>query len=248
MAICNDIINNNKLVNEYNINIDNLVIDNIKINETIIELKTNDNKQKDEIKNQNIKIEEENKNQNIKIEKLEIEIIELEEEIKELKIENNRLQSSLVAFGQELKEEIKELKLENKKLKEENKELKFKMNKMENRFYMTIILTGLQDLNSCDELEIKLNAFNKTLKKLRDNRNTCNHYIYDDDDIDNINKKKTYLLNQLINISEDIKITINKIYGKNLIETIIDYLKDNIDTNSEVSDEDLSYIESWWEY
>jgi hypothetical protein len=35
---------------------------------------------------------------------------------------------------------------------------------------------------------------------------------------------------------------------KNLIETIIDYLKDNIDTNSEVSDEDLSYIESWWEY
>ena len=27
--------------------------------------------------------------------------------------------------------------------------------------------------------------------------NTCNHYIYDDD-IDNINKKKSYLLNQLI--------------------------------------------------
>jgi hypothetical protein len=116
------------------------------------------------------------------------------------------------------------------------------MNKMENRFYMTKIITALQDLNSCDKLEIKLNAFNKTLKKLR---NTCNHYIYDDDDIDNINKKKTYLL---INISKDIKNTINKIYGKNLIETIIDYLKDNIDTNSEVSDEDLSYIESWWEY
>jgi hypothetical protein len=48
-AICNNIINNNKLVNKYNIN--NLVIDNIKINEIIIELKTNDNKQKDEIKN-----------------------------------------------------------------------------------------------------------------------------------------------------------------------------------------------------
>jgi predicted RNase H-like nuclease (RuvC/YqgF family) len=230
MAICNDILNNNKLVNEYNINIDNLVIDNIKINETIIELKTNNNKQKDQIKNQNIKIEEENKNQNIKINNLEIEIIELKLENKKLKEENK-----------ELKEEIKELK-------EENKELKFKMNKMENRFYMTKIITALQDLNSCDKLEIKLNAFNKTLKKLRDNRNTCNHYIYDDDDIDNINKKKTYLLNQLINISEDIKITINKSYGKNLIETIIDYLKDNTDTNSEVSDEDLSYIESWWEY
>jgi predicted transcriptional regulator len=113
---------------------------------------------------------------------------------------------------------------------------------------MTKIITALQDLNSCDKLEIKLNTFNKSLKKLRNNRNTCNHYIYDDDDIDNINKKKTYLLNQLINISEDIKITINKSYGTNLIETIIDYLKDNTDTNSEVSDEDLSYIESWWEY
>ena len=202
MAICNDILNNNKLVNEYNINIDNLVIDNIKINEIINELKTNDNNQKNEIKNQNIKIE-----------KLEVE-------------------------NKELKEEIKELKLENTNLKE-------KINKMENRFYITKIITALQDLNSCDKLEIKLS---KSLKKLRNNINICNHYIYDDDDIDNINKKKTYLLNQLINISEEIKTNINNIYGKNLIETIIEYLKDNTDTNSEVSEEDLSYIESWWEY
>ena len=86
---------------------------------------------------------------------------ELKEEIIELKLENKKL-----------KEEIKELKLENKELKQENKELKFKINKMENRFYMTKIITALQDLNSCDKLEIKLNTFNKSLKKLRDNRNT----------------------------------------------------------------------------
>ena len=110
---------------------------------------------------------------------------------------------------------------------------------------MTKIITALQDLNSCDKLEIKLS---KSFKKLRNNRNTCNHYIYDDDDEDNINKKKTYLLNQLINISEDIKTNINNSYGKNLIETIIEYLKNNTDTNSEVSEEDLSYIESWWKY
>lgn len=195
MAICNDILNN-KLINDYNI--DNLVIDNIKINEIIIELKNNDNKQKNEIKNQNIKIEK--------------------------------------------------LEIENKELKQEIKELKHKINKMENRFYITKIITALQDLNSCDKLEIKLSIFNKSFKKLRNNRNTCNHYIYDDDDIDNINKKKTYLLNQLINISEDIKNIINNSYGKNLIETIIEYLKDNTDINSEVSEDDLSYIESWWEY
>ena len=219
MAICNDILNNNKLVNEYNINIDNLVIDNIKINEIINELKSNDNIQKDEIKNQNIKIEK-------------------------LKIENNNQKDEIK--NQNIK--IEKLEQENKEIKQENKELKYKINKMENRFYITKIITALQDLNSCDKLEIKLNTLNKSLKKLRNNINICNHYIYDDDDIDNINKKKTYLLNQLINISEEIKTNINNIYGKNLIETIIEYLKDNTDTNSEVSEEDLSYIESWWEY
>ena len=43
---------------------------------------------------------------------------------------------------------------------------------MENRFFMTKIITALQDLNSCDKLEIKLNTLNKSLKKLRNNRNT----------------------------------------------------------------------------
>ena len=92
-------------------------------------------------------LKEENKNQNIKIEKLEIE---------------NKNQNI----------KIEKLEIENKKLKEENKELKFKINNMENRFYMTKIITALQDLNSCDKLEIKLNAFNTSLKKLRNNRNT----------------------------------------------------------------------------
>jgi hypothetical protein len=81
------------------------------------------------------------------------------------------------------------------------------MKKIENRFYMIKIITALKDLILYDNLEIKLNTFNKSLKKLR---NTCNHYMYDDDNIDNINKKKTYLL---INISEDIKNTINNSYG-----------------------------------
>ena len=244
MAICNDILNNNKLVNEYNINIDNLVIDNIKINEIINELKS---------KIKELKLE--NNNQNIKIENLEQENTNLKDEIKELKLENNNQNIKIEKLEQEntnLKDEIKNqnikienLEQENKELKLENKELKEKINKIENIFYMTKIITALQDLNSCDKLEIKLS---KSFKKLRNNRNICNHYIYDDDDIDNINKKKTYLLNQLINISEDIKTNINNIYGKNLIETIIEYLKDNTDTNSEVSEEDLSYIETLWEY
>jgi hypothetical protein len=49
--------------------------------------------------------------------------------------------------------------------------------------------------------------------------------------------KKYYLLHQL-----------NNIYGKcNLIENIIKYLEETTYINSEVSDEDLSFIETWWD-
>ena len=61
-------------------------------------------------------------------------------------------------------------------------------------------------------------------------------------------KKKYYLLHQLNNMSEDIKNNINNIYGKcNLIENIIIYLEETTDINSKVSDEDLSFIEAWWD-
>jgi hypothetical protein len=86
--------------------------------------------------------------------------------------------------------------------------LKEKINKIENRFYKTKIITALHDLNSCNKLEVKLNSLNKSLKKLRNNRNTL---------LNTQNKKKYYLLNQLINISEDIKNSINNTYGKNLL-------------------------------
>ena len=49
-------------------------------------------------------------------------------------------------------------------------------------------------------------------------------------------------------MSEYIKNNINNIYGKcNLIENIIKYLEATTDINTEVSDEDLSFIEAWWD-
>jgi hypothetical protein len=148
-----------------------------------------------------------------------------------------------------LENEIKELKEENKIIKEENKEFKFKIKKLENRFSKSKFITALQDLNAYDKLESNLDyPFNNNLKKLRFSRNYDCHYMYDNDNHDVINKKKCYLLNQLTNMPEDIKNNINNIYGKcNLIENIIKYLEETTDINTEVSDEDLSFIETWWD-
>ena len=98
---------------------------------------------------------------------LVIDNIKINEIINELKSNDNNQKDEIK--NQNIK--IEKLELENKEIKQENKELKYKINKMENRFYITKIITALQDLNSCDKLEIKLNTLNKSLKKLRNNRN-----------------------------------------------------------------------------
>jgi hypothetical protein len=148
-----------------------------------------------------------------------------------------------------LENEIKELKENDIKQKEEIKELKNKIIKLENTFTKSKYIMALQDLNSYDKLESNLKyPFNNNLKKLRLSRNYDCHYMYDTDSNDVINKKKYYLLHQLNNMSKDIKNNINNIYGKcNLIENIIKYLEETTDVNSEVSDEDLSFIEAWWD-
>ncbi len=203
-----------------------------------------------------------NKNINILFDNIENRIQLLEKSLNEIKhIEFNYhkiliVNETLLNENEELKQiiekqNIKITNLENEinELKIENKELKIKINKLENIFNKSKFIMALQDLNSYDKLESNLKyPFNNNLKKLRLSRNYDCHYMYDTDSDDVINKKKYYLLQQLNNMSEDIKNNINNIYGKcNLIENIIKYLEETTDVNSEVSDEDLSFIEAWWD-
>jgi hypothetical protein len=210
-----------------------------------------------------------NKNINILFDNIENRVQLLEKSLNEIKhIEFNYhkiliVNETLLNENEELKQiiekqnikitnlenEINKLKIENKELKNENKQLKIKINKLENIFNKSKFIMALQDLNSYDKLESNLKyPFNNNLKKLRLSRNYDCHYMYDTDSDDVINKKKYYLLHQLNNMSEDIKNNINNIYGKcNLIENIIKYLEETTDVNSEVSDEDLSFIEAWWD-
>ena len=123
-----------------------------------------------------------------------------------------------------LENDIKQLKENDIKQKEEIKQLKIKINKLENIFNKSKFIMALQDLNSYDKLESNLKySFSNNLKKLRLSKNNNCHYMYNTDSIDVINQplrsdlvianKKYYLLYQLNNIPDDIKNNINNICG-----------------------------------
>ena len=159
------------------------------------------------------------------------------------------INETLLNENEELKQIIEKQNIKITNLENENKELKNEIIKLENKFNKSKYIMALQDLNSYDKLESKLKYPScNYLKKLRLSRNNNCHYMYDNDSDDVIHKKKYYLLHQLNNIPKDIKDNINNIYGKcNLIENIIIYLEETTNVNSEVSDEDLSFIEAWWD-
>jgi len=158
-----------------------------------------------------------------KIECLSYEIDNLKRDNQELKKEN-----------QELKKEIKELKKDNNeknirltKLEKENEIFKLKIKKMDFNKLQTLIITAIQDINSYDLLENKINSlFKSALIKLRKNRNNINHYIDINDDSDEIIKyKKMILNNYLSSLSNEERYTINKRYSQNdFINEIIIYL------------------------
>ena len=233
LHIYNDMFNKNTEIN-------NLKIANEKLEEKIVTLenkinflesenkqfKIENNKLKEDIK----ELKNENKKLKEKITDLQDNNKELREEIKELKEEIKELKEEI----KELREEIKILKEENKELKEENKELK-----EEKKISKIKIL--LQDINSSENLEVKLQKISRQLKRLRNNRNDFCHFIFDDDTPELINLKKIYLLDKLSNFNG--KHIIDSIYTNGFIDEIILYLKNNITEPTNISENDLEILE-----
>jgi FtsZ-binding cell division protein ZapB len=179
------------------------------------------------------------KNKNIE---LEARIVCVELELDELRTENQELRKE----NQELRKENQELKIENQELKNKIKELYERIAILEFDKIKLKIITALQDINSYDNLEVKLNI-KTSLIRLRKNRNGINHYIDIDDNNDIINYKKIYLLTQLNNLSIEQKDIINKRYGNyDLINEIILYLNDNINQNYDISNDEIEDVDLWW--
>ena len=172
--------------------------------------------------------------QSSKITCLEYEIEDLKKDNHELKIEKQEFSKKL-CFS------------ENKINILENKIINLEFNKIRNK-----IITAIQDLNNYEKLEVKFTyPLNSCLTNIRFNRNSINHYIDINDSLNLIENKKKYLLLQLSNLSEENIQSLNERYKidtyYNVIEEVINYLKNNINLTSEdLTNQELKNIEWWW--
>ena len=183
------------------------------------------------------------------IDLLNTKIICLEYDIEELKKENQELKKE----NQELRKENQELRKENQELKKENIELRKRISILEFDKVKNKIIIALQDLNSYEKLEIKLNQpYNLCFINIRTTRNYNNHYIDINDNTNLIENKKKFLLFQLLELKDENIQILNKRFCKrntyyNVIEEVIKYLQNNTKMNIEIDDDDLQTIEFWWD-
>jgi len=179
------------------------------------------------------------------LEQIKKENAEIKKENAEIKKENAELKTEIV----ELKLEIVELKKENAEFKERIVVLEKRNVILETREAKRKIITSLQDLNSIDLLEQKLNnPYNKSIQQLRKYRNIISHYTFEEDDDELIKYKKLKMLEHYKNLDNNLILELDKKYKTGFIAEIINYLeslqlKPNL---SLISIDDIEEAEDWW--
>jgi FtsZ-binding cell division protein ZapB len=188
-----------------------------------------------------------NVNNIITIDCLQLQIVHLEEENKSL---NERV-SILERENADIKRENADIKRENADIKRENADIKNILLGFTNKALMEKIIMVIQDLNATFELEKNIN--DHKLYKLRDYRNSFCHYIDDKNDDDFIKfKKYEFVLEKLTDINNTIKKKIETLYGRDIINKIINYVRPkliyNFDNVSDIDEEELyQELNIFWE-
>lgn len=186
------------------------------------------------------------------IKKIKETLEQIKKENIELKKENTELKTEIV----ELKTEIVELKLEIFELKKENAELKERIIVLEKRNLVLEtreqkrkIITSLQDLNSIDLLEHKLNTpYNNSIQRIKNSRYIISHNTFEEDDDELIKYKKLKMLEHFKNLDNRLILELDKKYKSGFIAEIIKYLesqqlKPNL---SLIPEEDIEEADEWW--
>ena len=151
---------------------------------------------------------------------------------------------------------VAKLEIDNKNLKEENRILKIRVNKLENKDMIKKICEAISDIINEDNLETKISEYSSELKELKRNRNDIVHYIRRNDTKDIKNQKILILIDKLKKINKEIKDEINlKFYYEidseneiELIEKIIEHYENNklLINSSNISKKDIDRINYWW--
>jgi hypothetical protein len=156
-------------------------------------------------------------------------------DIKLLKEENIKLKNIINELENKIKEQdikINKLEIENKeqsiKIKEQDTKIKeqdIKINKLVNNNYIKKLLYAFQDLNSKESLEKIFKISNsKLIRHLRNNRNEFCHYIYNDDNNNDVLYKEKILYEKLIELDNDQRLLLDKKISKELVDEIIIFL------------------------
>jgi chromosome segregation ATPase len=181
-------------------------------------------------------------NKNNEIAFLRRENEDLKKRIEFLEIQNRNQGMEIV----ELKQEIVELKQEIVELKQENKEIKQELNRYRVRELFNQTIRAIQDVNRTDQLEKRIKS--KTLYKLRKQRVDISHYINDEEDTpEEKDKKKKFLSLYFEKIDKETVEVIYRKFTKELIDDIMEYLKDTYG-DIELTEEEINEYTEWWEF
>ena len=119
-----------------------------------------------------------------------------------------------------------------------------KLNIIELKSIYNKYVIAIQDFNSFEKLETKLQKNDKiNIIKLKKNRIAECHYINNDDEEELTNHKLIILLNKLTTMDIQIKNMFDKKYP-NLIDSILPFIKYN---DTLLSQDNLDIINDWWE-
>lgn len=148
-----------------------------------------------------------------------------------------------------LREALARLEAENLEMKKDLSGLKSDVQKFKQDKILGALTLALQDLNRADQLERNIPAISKSLRKLlRQNRNDAAHYIDENDVADLLGYKKLALLRTLLNLSPQLRMTMDRKFPS-LLTTLIPYLEriglDAFETK--VSSEEKDEVDEWWE-
>jgi uncharacterized coiled-coil DUF342 family protein len=170
-----------------------------------------------------------------------------EQTIDELKNENKMLKEELTLLKEHIKKQDEKIKEQDEKIKEQDKtitKLTKKIDDKENKELFKKYIMAIQDINSLDYIETKINSQSKqNLIKLKNNRISECHYLDNTYSQTEINDRRSILLDKIKNMSNEIKQMFDARYP-NLLTDIEQFIAPNPTTPIQQVIDD---IELWWE-
>jgi hypothetical protein len=164
-----------------------------------------------------------------------------QQQIQNMPEQNERILKEIIKSNDKT---IEELKKEMNYLKQDNENLKKRLDKKDNNEIYKKYVIAILDIDSMVFLEYKLNSPSRdNLRKLKRNRFSECHYIYDDFTINEKNDRRTYLSEKFKNMPIDIKNKFDNLYPK-LLEDIEPYISFDMGLGEKAINE----INEWWEF